>query len=161
MGRESLRGRAAIIAVGAAALGLLGAIWLPSASAIAVGLLAGGAAACSCLIRLRIPPLKRARTPLPSVWYALARVDLAIVGAEHYQEELREVLRAAGPSGLIATLVPQRIGMHDGVRVDLGGYTVGHLSVEAAARYRARIGSDVAAISVRLVGQDPVGIAIV
>lgn len=157
---QTWRRVAGVMGVAAGAIGLLGTLWLPPGSAVLVGVFAAGAVACACAVRLRVPPLKRARTPLPNVWYTLARHGLTVIGTEHYQNELREIRAGAGAVDLVATLVPERTGERHRVRVDLASYTVGYLSDAAAETYRARLGSDAAAVSVHLSGQDPVTITI-
>jgi hypothetical protein len=92
-------------------------------------------------------PLLQQKHTAKFQWPALNEYDFEVVGESFYQEQLE---RMAGGHGLdsanvhkIAYLVPESNNPHDdkAVRVDIDGYTVGHLSRDDARSFRRRLSS--------------------
>ena len=80
-------------------------------------------------------------------WPSLGDFDFEVVGESHYQKALAKLAGDHGDQSpnlqVKAVLIPDNKNPHDdkAVRVEVEGYTVGHLSRDDARSFRRRLGA--------------------
>lgn len=91
----------------------------------------------------------RPQSPAPISIKLVEVTEVAVVGESFYKDNFRKLLGRPKPDGVDvskdATLIPDNQNPKDpnAVRVEIGGYMVGHLSREDAKRYRRRYQSTI------------------